>query len=81
MAPASLEERVAYLEGKVEEHSRGYAQIRDDIQQVLQLDRRLSARIYALDQNFSRWLAWLKGILVTALLAQLGLLRAALFRR
>ncbi|GBD29509.1 hypothetical protein HRbin32_00599 [bacterium HR32] len=81
MAPASLEERVAYLEGKVEEHSRGYAQIRDDIQQVLQLDRRLSARIDALDQNFSRWLAWLKGILVTALLAQLGLLRAALFRR
>jgi hypothetical protein len=81
MAAPSLEERVAYLEGKVEEHSRGYAQIRDDIQQVLQLDQRLSTCIDALDEKFSRWFAWLKGILVTALLAQLGLLGAALFRR
>jgi len=100
---ASLEERVAYLEGKVEEHSRGYAQLREDIHQIRQhilhvdqkidrfrdelsgridaLDQRLSGRIDALDQKFSRWFAWLAGILITALLAQLSLLGAALFRR
>ena len=92
----TLEERVAYLEGKVEEHSRGYAQIREDLQQLRAtvqhldqhlsgridaLDQRLSARIDALDQKFSRWFAWLTGILITALLAQLGLLAGALFRR
>ncbi|MER3457120.1 MAG: hypothetical protein C4304_09640 [candidate division GAL15 bacterium] len=89
---ASLEERVAYLEGKVEEHSRGYAQLREDIHQIRQhilhidqkIDRfrdELSGRIDALDQKFSRWFAWLAGILITALLAQLSLLGAALFRR
>lgn len=100
---ASLEERVAYLEGKVEEHSRGCAQLREDIHQIRQhilhidqkidrfrdelsgridaLDQRLSGRIDALDQKFSRWFAWLAGILITALLAQLSLLGAALFRR
>lgn len=89
---ASLEERVAYLEGKVEEHSRGYAQLREDIHQIrqhiLHIDQKidpfrdeLSGRIDALDQKFSRWFAWLAGILITALLAQLSLLGAALFRR
>ena len=92
----TLEERVAYLEGKVEELSSGYGQLRADIAALDQkvdrfreelsgridaLDHRLSARIDALDQKFSRWFAWLTGILVTALLAQLGLLGAALFRR
>jgi len=139
----TLEERVAYLEGKVEELSNGYGQLRADIAALDQkvdrfreelagridaldhrlsaridaldqkvdrfreelsgridaLDHRLSARIDALDQKvdrfreelsgridtldqkFSRWFAWLTGILVTALLAQLGLLGAALFRR
>jgi outer membrane murein-binding lipoprotein Lpp len=110
----TLEERVAYLEGKVEELSNGYGQLPADIAALRQtvgaldhrlsaridaldqkvdrfreelsgridaLDHRLSARIDALDQKFSRWFAWLTGILVTALLAQLGLLGAALFRR
>jgi len=40
-----------------------------------------TASYRTLDQKFSRWFAWLTGILVTALLAQLGLLGAALFRR
>ena len=99
----TLEERVAYLEGKVEELSSGYGQLRADIaslrQTVEALDHRVSARIDALDQKvdrfreelsgrmetldqkFSRWFALLTGFLVTALLAQLGLLGAALFRR
>lgn len=85
----TLEERVAYLEGKVEELSGGYTQLREDIRELREqlssridaLDDRLNRRIDALDQEFSRWFAWITGILVTALLAQTGLLGAALFRR
>jgi predicted nucleic acid-binding Zn-ribbon protein len=99
----TLEERVAYLEGKVEELSGGYTQLRQDIhaldQKVDRFREELSGRIHALDQKvdrfreelagyvhaldqkFSRWFAWLAGFLITALLAQLGLLGAALFRR
>ncbi len=105
----------------MEEHSRGYTQVREDIQQlrqhVIHLDRkvdrfreelsgridaldqkvgrfreecagridalegRLSARIDVLDQKFCRWFSWVTSILVTALLAQMGLLGAALFAR
>ncbi|MCS7173883.1 MAG: hypothetical protein N0A24_11045 [Armatimonadetes bacterium] len=80
---ATLEERVAYLEGKVEELSGGYGQLRQDIhaldQKVDRFREELSSRIDALDQKFSRWFAWLTGILTTALLTVLGLLGAALF--
>ncbi|MCS7235129.1 MAG: hypothetical protein RMM30_04035 [Armatimonadota bacterium] len=91
----TLEERVAYLEGKVEELSGGHTQLRQDIHALDQkvdrfrealsgrihaLDHRLNARIDALDQKFSWWFGWLTGFLITALLAQIGLLGAALFR-
>jgi len=60
-----LEERVAYLEGKLEEHSRGYVEIRDGLQHLDQrltfLDQKvdrfreeLSARIDTLDQKVDR---------------------------
>ncbi|MEW6543778.1 MAG: hypothetical protein AB1411_09210 [Nitrospirota bacterium] len=62
--PATLEERVAYLEGKVEEHSRGYADIREGLQSLEQrltfLDQKvdrsreeLAARIDASDHRLS----------------------------
>ncbi|MCS7235187.1 MAG: hypothetical protein RMM30_04330 [Armatimonadota bacterium] len=109
----TLEERVAYLEGKVEELSGGHTQLRQGIHVLDQkvdrfreelssridaldhkvdrfreelssridaLDHRLNTRIDTLDQKVSRWFAWLAGFLITALLAQLGLLGAALFR-
>lgn len=61
----TVEERVAYLEGKVEEHSRGYAEIRDGLQHLDQrltfleqkIDRfrdELAARIEVLDQKVSK---------------------------
>jgi chromosome segregation ATPase len=61
---ATVEERLAYLEGKVEEHSRGYADIRDGLQHLDQrltfLDQKvdrfrdeLAAKIEALDQRLS----------------------------
>ena len=64
--PPSLEERVAYLEGKVEEHSRGFGEIRELLLhlngRVDVLDQKgdrfrgeLSSRIDALDQNVDRF--------------------------
>ena len=51
----TLEERVAYLEGKVEEHSRGYAELREMIihldQKVDRFREELRARIDGLEQR------------------------------
>ena len=68
----SLEERVAYLEGKVEEHSRGFGDLTVRIDALGQkIDRfrvelsgridGLSARIDALDQKVDRFRAELSG--------------------
>lgn len=46
--PATLEERIAYLEGKVEEHSRGFGEIRDGLQH-------LDQRFTFLDQKVDRF--------------------------
>ena len=45
---ATLEERVAYLEGKVEEHSRAFPDLRDDISR---LGQRFETRFTALEQR------------------------------
>ncbi len=58
MAQGTLEERVAYLEGKVEEQSRGYRELREDVQRLAAridaMDQRLSSRMDALDQKVDR---------------------------
>lgn len=84
----SLEERVACLEGKVEEHSRGFGKLREAIrhldQKVDRIREELAARIGqvdlgidALDQKVSRHFMWLVGIQIAVLLAVIGaLLRA-----
>lgn len=55
--PGTLEERVAYLEGKVEEHSRGFAELREMVihldQKVDRFREELAGRIDALDQRLS----------------------------
>ena len=89
---ATLEERVAYLEGKVEEHSRGLEDLKhliinldqkvDRFREELSsridaLDQKVDRRIDALDQKFSRYFLWLIGIQITILLAIIAtLLRA-----
>lgn len=81
----TVEERIAYLEGKVEEHSRGYADIREGLQHLEQrltfLDQKvdrfreeLAARIDALDQKVSKQFIWLVGIQIMVLLAVIGAL-------
>ena len=55
----TIEERVAYLEGKVEEHSRGFAELREMIihldQKVDRFREELSGRMDALDQKIDRF--------------------------
>ncbi|MDR7463462.1 MAG: hypothetical protein QN175_03070 [Armatimonadota bacterium] len=95
MAQGTLEERVAYLEGKVEERSRLGSELREMIAHLDQkvdrfreelsgrieaLDQRLSGRIDTLDQKVSRQFLWLVGLQVTVLLAVVGALIGALFR-
>ena len=85
----TVEERIAYLEGKVEEHSRGFGELREMVIHLDQkvdrfreelaaridaLDQRLSARIEALDQKVSKQFIWLVGIQIMVLLAVIGAL-------
>lgn len=46
--PGTIEEKVAYLEGKVEEHSRAWVDIKD-------LIMRLDQRVNFIDQNIDRF--------------------------
>lgn len=45
----TIDERVAFLEGKVEEHSRGFGELRDTVRQV-------DGRIVTLDEKLDRTL-------------------------
>ncbi len=45
----ALEERVAYIEGRVEEHSRTVGEVRE---LILALDQKLDRRIDAVDRRF-----------------------------
>lgn len=86
---ATLEERVAYLEGQVSEHSQTLIDIRDSIRQLERrmdgrldtLDRRiegledkLGRRVESLEEKVSRQFVWLVGIQVTTLVAIVGAL-------
>lgn len=56
--PTSLEERVAYLEGKVEEHSKAWEDLKDMIihleGRINALDQKVDRRIDALDAKIDR---------------------------
>ena len=54
MTPPSLEERLAYLEGKVEEHARAFGEVRE-------LLIHLNGRVDGLDQKVDRFRAELGG--------------------
>ena len=84
----TIEERVAYLEGKVDEHSRGFGEIRELImhlssridaldQKVDRFREELAGRIEALDQKMSRQFIWLVGIQIMVLLAVISALLAS----
>jgi len=71
--PQSLEERIAYLEGKVEEHTRGFGDL------TTRIDG-LSSRIDALDQKVDRFRTELSAR-IDALSARVDALSARMDRR
>ncbi len=54
--PATLEERVAYLEGKVEEHSKIWADLKDMMishdSKMIAFEQRIDKRFEAIDRRF-----------------------------
>ncbi len=87
--PPSVEERVAYPEGKVEEHSRGFGEIREMLVHLDQkvdrfraelgsridaLDQRLTARVDAMDRKLSRQFTWLVAMQIAFMLTVVGAL-------
>jgi uncharacterized protein YPO0396 len=77
-----LRQHVLHLDQKIDRFREELSARIDGLdQKVDRFREELSGEIRTLDQKFSRWFAWLTGILVTALLAEIGLLGAALFRR
>jgi hypothetical protein len=63
----SLEERVSYLEGRLEDHAGTVAGLRQDV-------RDLRQQIVELDSKITRHFTWLVGIQVGVLLAVVGAL-------
>ena len=83
----TADERIAYLEGRFEEHSGNlsmaradFGAVRSDVQDLRRhvetLDQRISARIDGLDAKMSRQFTWIVGMQVAMLVAVIG----ALFR-
>ncbi len=52
--PETLEERVAYLEGRVEEHSKAWEDLKD---MIISLDHKVDRRIDSLSNKSGKWLA------------------------
>lgn len=54
--PASIEERVAYLEGKVEEHSKVWVDLKDMMvnhdSKMIAFEQRIDRRFEAIDRRF-----------------------------
>ncbi len=54
--PSTLEERVAYLEGKVEEHSKAWSDLKDMMNnhdtKMIAFEQRIDRRFEAIDRRF-----------------------------
>jgi hypothetical protein len=84
---ATLEERVAYIEGQVSEQAHALVEVREAVRS---LEHRMDARFEAIDRRFdtvdrridvldekvSRQFIWLAGLQVTTLVATVGALVA-----
>jgi hypothetical protein len=77
---ASTEERLARLEGQVQEQSQGFPELRDSIgrlelrldTRILNLERRFDARLESLDAKVSRHFVIVVGMMVTLLVTIIG---------
>lgn len=74
----SLEERVAYLEGRLEDHVAAVDRLRSDGQDlretIRQFGERMDRRFDTLDEKVDRHFTWLVGIQVATLVAVVGAL-------
>lgn len=88
---ASVEERVAYLEGRMEDHADAVGQLRGAVKDLREgmdrrfesVDRRFDAvdgRLAALDQKFDRHFTWIVGIQVAILVTIVGTLAGSYYR-
>jgi hypothetical protein len=83
----TVEERVAFLEGRVADHARGTDGIRDALARLdTRIDRRFEGadrraeaaerRIGGLDEKVTRYFVWMIGIQVITLVAMIAALAA-----
>lgn len=81
---SSLEERVAYLEGRLEDHVTAVDRLRSDGQDLReaigQLGERMDRRFDTLDEKVDRHFTWLVGIQVATLVAVVGALVGGYYR-
>ena len=81
---ASLEERVAYLEGQGTEHAAAIAEVRLDVRElrgeVRDLRTEMNRRFDQMDAKFDTKFAWLIGFQFATMLAVIGALLNAHFR-
>lgn len=78
----TVEERVAFLEARVEEQTRMTDGIRDAIRdmddrldrRMTRLEEKIDLRADAIDARMSRYFLWLVGLHVTTLVAMVGAL-------
>ena len=77
----TVEERVAYLEGRLEDHAGTVGSVRQDVADLRRLIQHLEQKVdrlfFNLDSKVSRQFVWLVGMQVAVLLAIVG----AMFRR
>ena len=71
---AALEQRVAYLEGRVNEHAQYFPDLKTDMRDLRADIRRVEGRIDALDEKVSKHFLWLVGMQITTLVAIVGAL-------
>lgn len=73
----SLEERVAYLEGRLEDHTRAVGDLGGEVRG---LREEMGRRFDALDQKVDRHFTWLVGIQVAFFVAVVGALAGSFYR-
>lgn len=71
-------ERVAYVEGRVEEHGTMLNGIREA---MVHLEQRMDQRFDSMDAKMSRQFTWLIGLYITTLVGVIGALVAAIVAR
>ena len=66
------EARIVYVEGQVNELSKGLSDVRADFRDVRTDIREMRTEIHRLDDKVSRQFLWMVGIQITILVAVLG---------